>query len=105
MLILGQSYPEKLLSISFGEISRNPIPHQIEPNHGHGPIPVQGVPRLGPTDFALWTLVLGTFGQFNDPVVVNNEIIRRLDNYDKASFGLKLTDLLQADSLILSMSF
>ena len=30
--------------------------------------------------------VVGTFGQFNDPVVVNNEIIRRLDNYDKAAF-------------------
>ena len=37
MLCLGQSYPEKLLSISFGEISRNPIPHQIEPIYGdHG---------------------------------------------------------------------
>ena len=29
---------------------------------------------------------VGTLGQFNDPIVVNNEIIRRLDNYDKAAF-------------------
>ena len=31
MLFLGQSYPEKLCSISFEEVSGNPIPHQIEP--------------------------------------------------------------------------
>ena len=33
ILLLGQSNPEKLFSIRFGEISRNPIPHQIEPNY------------------------------------------------------------------------
>ena len=29
---------------------------------------------------------LGVFGQFNDPVAVNDEIIRRLKKYDKVSF-------------------
>ena len=43
--------------------------------------------------------VLGIFGQFNDPVLVNNEIIRRLDNYDKESFQYSLIELLQADCL------
>ena len=33
MLFLGQSYGEKLFSTSLGEISRNPIPHQIEPTY------------------------------------------------------------------------
>ena len=33
MLFLGQSYQEKLFSISFGEVSRNLIPHQIEPRY------------------------------------------------------------------------
>jgi len=31
VLFLDQSYPEKLFSISFEEISRNPILHQIQP--------------------------------------------------------------------------
>ena len=34
ILFLGHKYPEKLLSIGLGEISRNPIPHQIEPMNG-----------------------------------------------------------------------
>ena len=54
--------------------------------------------------FAILTVV-GTFGQFNDPVVVNGEIIRRLDNYDKASFWYKLIELLQAACLVLKISF
>ena len=33
ILFLGQSYPKKLFSISFGEISRNSISHQIEPTY------------------------------------------------------------------------
>jgi len=35
ILLLGQSYSEKLFSIIFGEISRNRIPHQIEPIYRH----------------------------------------------------------------------
>ena len=35
ILFLGHNYPEKLLSIGLGEISRNPIPHQIEPRYSH----------------------------------------------------------------------
>ena len=30
--------------------------------------------------------IFGVFCQFNDPVAVNDEIIRRLNKYDKASF-------------------
>ena len=30
--------------------------------------------------------IFGVFGQFNDPVAVNDEIIRRLNKYDKVRF-------------------
>ena len=38
--------------------------------------------------FLIGTVIwnLGVLGRFNDPVSVNDEILRRLDNYDKACF-------------------
>ena len=33
VLFLGPIYPEKVFSVGVGKISRNPIPHQIEPIH------------------------------------------------------------------------
>ena len=36
VLFLGHIYPEKVFSVGVRKISRNPIPHQIEPTYESG---------------------------------------------------------------------